>query len=123
MENDLKKEIVTSKSLESIKVVEKLLKKLQENLVFLAKLKSIEKENIKHEKLCVEVLEVAHFLENTLDFAQGGEIAKNLQALYQHVRFAVLRAKNEDDISFLKSAESVVKEINKGWAKLLTVAA
>ena len=123
MENDLKKEIVTDKSLESIKVIETLLKKLQTNLMVLAKLNSFEKNNDEHEKLSVEVLEISYFLENTLDHKHGGEIARNLQALYQHIRFAVLRAKENEDISFLKSAESVIKEINKGWSKLITVAA
>ena len=123
MENDLKREIITNDSLKSIKLVEKLLKQLQTDVISLNIMSRKEYTSEEKDTLCVKALKIAYFLENTLDHSQGGLVAENLQALYQFVRFAIVRFNDADDKSYIKSAEKVIDEINEGWIKVASNAA
>ena len=79
-------------------------------------LEIIEKKTVRISKICIA-------LQNSLDLKHGGEVASNLNHLYQHIRFSVARVIDENDFSFLKSAEQVTAELTEGWSKISTAAA
>ena len=113
--NDLKKHVITPQAYKTIKLVEKLLKAVESDL---HKIQSKDFETMaeeKKKKLCYRVLQLTYSLESSLDHEKGGQIAKNLQELYKHVRFAVVRVRDENDFAFLPSASKVIAEINEGW--------
>ena len=69
-------------------------------------------------KSVARVNKIALTLQKTLDLEKGGEIAKNLDHLYQHIRYAVIRVHDDHDFTFLQSAEKVTASINEGWSKM-----
>ena len=86
------------------------LKNLENNLEI------IQKKTERISKICI-------VLQNSLDLKHGGEVASNLNHLYQHIRFSVARVTDDNDFSYLKSAEKVTAEITDGWSKISTAAA
>ena len=71
----------------------------------------------------IRISKIAIVLQKTLDREKGGEVATNLDHLYKHIRFAVQRVMDDNDFSYLNSAEKVTSEINKGWEKMSAAAA
>ena len=120
MENDLNKHLITDKTLKTIKIVEKILKKIESDLKRIGAKKKLNPDEI--ESTCSKILHLTFSLEASLDMDAGGEIAKNLKELYHHVRFAVVRVRDEGDYSFIPSATRVISEINTGWGEVSDVA-
>lgn len=54
-------------------------------------------------------------LHMSLDPAQGGEIAGNLEGLYDYIARALLRANLHGDAAALAEAAALLKEIKAGW--------
>ena len=73
--------------------------------------------------LTVRVNKITTILKNTLDLEKGGQIAKHLMHLYNHIQYASVRVHDHKDFSAINSAYKVVKEINEGWTKLAKEAA
>ncbi len=116
-------QILPKKSREGIKIIEKLLKTMHSDIKELMNFENLEKKSTKIKDKSERVIKIALHLQSTLDKKNGGEIAQNLQKLYQHICFASMRAYENHDFTYLASAEKVCKEINEGWSKLLTAAA
>lgn len=116
-------EILPKKSQEGIKIIEKLLKAMHSDIKDLINYENLEKKSKKIETKVTRITKIALTLESTLDNENGGEISENLNKLYQHIRFAALRAYEDHDFSFLESADKVCNEINEGWTKMLKAAA
>ena len=76
----------------------------------------IKEKSTRISKICI-------VLQNSLDLEKGGEVATNLNHLYQHIRYAVSRVIDDNDFTYLKSAEKVTAEIADGWTKVSTAAA
>lgn len=116
-------EILPKKTQKSIKIIEKLLKAMHSDIKELINYENLEKKSSKIEEKANRIIKIALTLQSTLDKENGGEIAENLNKLYQHIRFATLRAYENHDFTFLQSAEKVCGEINEGWSKMLKSAA
>ncbi len=112
-------EIFTEKMVNQIKIIEKLLNQLEKDLNHLNKPSKL--DNVS--ELVERVGKITTVLKTTLDLEKGGDIAKNLLHLYNHIQYAAQRIKEHEDYSAVKSAHKVVKEINEGWSKLSTAAA
>jgi flagellar protein FliS len=84
---------------------------------------NLEKKHKNIIKSVARVNKIALTLQKTLDLEKGGEIAKNLDHLYQHIRYAVIRVHDDHDFTFLQSAEKVTASINEGWSKMSLAAA
>jgi len=79
-------------------------------------LETIKKKSLTISKICV-------VLQNSLDLEHGGEVASNLNHLYQHIRFSVARVTDDNDFSYLQSAQKVTAELTEGYLKVSTAAA
>ena len=114
---------ISRASIEGIKIVEKLLKTMHKDIKSLMKCEVFEKGDTRIGKIVERINNIALSLQKTLDLKKGGEIAQNLDHLYKHIRFAVIRVWEDHDFSYLKSAEKVTATINEGWSKMSLAAA
>ena len=115
--------IITNKQKKAVKAVEKLLAAMHNEIKELNELKDIENNLETIKKKTVTISKICIVLQNSLDLKHGGEVASNLNHLYQHIRFSVARATDDKDFSYLKSAEKVTAELTDGWSKISTAAA
>ena len=115
--------IVSSKQKKAVKIVEKLLSEMHNDIKELNKIESIENNLETIQKKAVRISKICIVLQNSLDLEYGGEVASNLNHLYQHIRFSVARVTDDKDFSYLKSAEKVTAELTDGWSKISTAAA
>ena len=54
-------------------------------------------------------------LRSSLDMEKGGELAQNLEALYDYMQRQLLKANLENDIKIIDEVLSLVGEIRSGW--------
>lgn len=54
-------------------------------------------------------------LQASLDLKQGGEIAANLDSLYNYCTRTLVEANSENDISKLDSVLNIMNDIREGW--------
>ena len=115
--------LISSKQKKAVKVVEKLLTAMHHDIKDLNKIEDIEDNLETIRKKAVRISKICIVLQNSLDLEHGGEVASNLNHLYQHIRFSVARVTDDKDFSYLKSAEKVTAELTDGWSKISTAAA
>ena len=115
--------LISSKQKKAVKVVEKLLTAMHHDIKELNKIEDIEDNLETIQKKVVRISKICIVLQNSLDLKHGGEVASNLNHLYQHIRFSVARVTDDKDFSYLKSAEKVTAELTDGWSKISTAAA
>ena len=115
--------LISSKQKKAVKVVEKLLTAMHHDIKELNKIEDIEDNLETIQKKAVRISKICIVLQNSLDLKHGGEVASNLNPLYQHIRFSVARVTDDKDFSYLKSAERVTAELTDGWSKISTAAA
>jgi flagellin-specific chaperone FliS len=115
--------IINNKQKKAIKVVEKLLATMHKEIKELNELKDIENNLETIKKKTVTISKICVVLQNSLDLERGGEVASNLNHLYQHIRFSVARVTDDNDFSYLQSAQKVTAQLTEGWSKVSTAAA
>ena len=115
--------LISGKQKKAVKVVEKLLSAMHHDIKELNKIENIENNLETIQKKAVRISKICIVLQNSLDLEYGGEVASNLNHLYQHIRFSVARVTDDNDFSYLKSAEKVTAELTDGWSKISTAAA
>ena len=115
--------IISNKQKKAVKAVEKLLAAMHNEIKELNELKDIENNLETIKKKSVTISKICVVLQNSLDLEHGGEVASNLNHLYQHIRFSVARVTVDNDFSYLLSAQKVTAELTEGWSKVSTAAA
>ena len=121
--NENQNNLVSKKQKNIIAVIEKLLLEMHKDIQELIKFQDLEKNVDKIKEKSTRISKICVVLQNSLDLEKGGEVATNLNHLYQHIRFAVSRVIDDNDFTYLKSAEKVTAEIADGWTKISTAAA
>ena len=115
--------LVSSKQKKAVKAVEKLLAAMHNEIRELNELRDIENNLETVKKKTETISKICVVLQNSLDLKHGGEVASNLNHLYQHIRFSVARVTDDNDFSYLQSAQKVTAELTEGWSKVSTAAA
>ena len=54
-------------------------------------------------------------LRGSLNFEAGGEIATNLDALYEYLERRLLQANLEADAGMLDEAATLLRQVKEGW--------
>ncbi|MDX2426788.1 MAG: flagellar export chaperone FliS [Cycloclasticus sp.] len=54
-------------------------------------------------------------LKASLDFTKGGEISKNLDALYEYINHILLQANIKNDVALLDEAGKLLSQVKMGW--------
>ena len=116
-------DLVNEKALKSIKIIEKLLKEMHKDIRELINLENLEKGTEAVKEKSMRITKICMALQSTLDHENGGIVAHHLDHLYKHIRYAVVRVRDQHDFSLLQSAEKVTAEINQGWQKIADSAA
>ena len=119
----MENQIINEKQKQAIQVIKKLLDEMHKNIQELIEFEKVEDCAEKIKSKSIRISKIAIVLQKTLDREKGGEVATNLDHLYKHIRFAVQRVMDDNDFSYLNSAEKVTSEINKGWEKMSAAAA
>lgn len=57
-------------------------------------------------------------LQGSLDFDQGGELARNLDDLYDYCTRRLLKASLRNDITLLHEVRDLLSEVNSAWEML-----
>ena len=60
-------------------------------------------------------------LQGALDFNRGGELAQNLNDLYNYVTRRLIFANAHNDMEALKEVQHLMSEIRSAWAQLPTL--
>ena len=115
--------IISNKQKKAVKAVEKLLAAMHNEIKELNELKDIENNLETIKEKTVKISKICVVLQNSLDLERGGEVASNLNHLYQHIRFSVARVTDDNDFSYLQSAQKVTAQLTEGWSKVSTAAA
>jgi flagellar protein FliS len=63
-------------------------------------------------------LSILHVLQSTLDFDNGGEIALNLQQLYEWLRGVLVRSIRAVDPDTMAQARRVVGNLTEAWQQI-----
>ncbi len=119
----MENQTINEKQKKAIEVIKKLLDEMHKDIQELIEFEKVEDCAEKIKSKSIRISKIAIVLQNTLDREKGGEVATNLDHLYKHIRFAVQRVMDDNDFSYLNSAEKVTSEINKGWEKMSAAAA
>lgn len=107
------------KTKDSYEIINELLSGLNDHLK--ETLVSLEKNNndLAKEK-AKKAQNIAYALQNCLDIKNGGDVAKNLNFLYRHIRYATKNYIEQDKADLLSSAHYVSSEILEGWKGMNT---
>lgn len=70
-------------------------------------------------KSCKETIELLVFLVKTLDHQDKiTKLSKDLDYLYKHCIFCLVRVRDHNDYEFLNSSIKVLSEISEGWERV-----
>jgi flagellar protein FliS len=65
-------------------------------------------------------LEIIHYLHNALDHEKGGDIAANLQRLYDYLRDILNEANIRHDHAKIREAIALLQTLLEGWRGILS---
>lgn len=86
----------------------------------LAKAKgAIERDSIEERTLHLnKASEIVVGLRGSLDLEQGGEVAANLDALYDYLLRSIMQANSQSDADKVQEVMDLMLEIKQGWAEM-----
>lgn len=62
-----------------------------------------------------KTMEIVGALKGSLDFEQGGELAGNLEALYDYMERGLLEASVRNDVAKLDEIADLLRTVKEGW--------
>jgi flagellar secretion chaperone FliS len=65
-----------------------------------------------------KALRIIHGLETSLDFEQGGEVARGLAAIYAEARRLTIAAGRDDEPAKIRQARDMLAEIAGAWSEI-----
>ena len=98
------------------KIIEEILKDLKNNLSLLAHcLENNDTISRAKSDSFSKSLTAIYILQSSLDFNQGGEIAENLNKIYEFCRTTIIKSFSKKDFEAIKKLEPLINEILEGW--------
>ena len=58
------------------------------------------------------------FLIKTLDKKSKSQTVKDLDYLYKHIMFSIIRVRDHSDYEFIDNSCKILSEINEGWDRI-----
>ena len=62
--------------------------------------------------------EIIVTLKGSLNFEQGGEVAENLDGLYDYMLRTLMEANRENDLTKVKEVSELIVTISEGWSQI-----
>ncbi len=78
----------------------------------------IRKEVAKKGELIGQSIAIVSGLKSSLDKEAGGEIATNLDNLYEYIEHRLLTANLKNDVSILDEVSKLLHEVKAGWQSI-----
>ena len=101
------------------KIIEEILKDLKNNLSLLAHcLQNNDTISRAKSDSFSKSLTAIYILQSSLDFQQGGEIAENLNKIYEFCRTTIIKSFSKKDFEAIKKLEPLIDEILEGWKEI-----
>ena len=121
MKNDLK-DIKGLFVLDNQEATIEAIKKIKEAIVYTSgQIKQLH-EGVVEEKniptMCTAIINNFFWLVNTLDKSKKSELTKDLDYLYKHCLFSVIRVRDFKDYDFLPGCVQILEEITEGWDRV-----
>lgn len=69
-------------------------------------------------ELCQNTIKNIYLLIDTIDKQRNTEISKDLDYLYKHCLFAVVRVRDHKDYEFLDGCIQILSDITEGWDRV-----
>ena len=69
-------------------------------------------------ELCQNTIKNIYLLIDTIDKQRNTEISKDLDYLYKHCLFAVVRVRDHKDYEFLNGCIQILSDITEGWDRV-----
>lgn len=87
---------------------------------FMGKAKeAIEKKDIVNKvKFINKTLAIVDELQNSLDFRQGGEVARNLDRIYDYFNNELMKVSMKDDLEILAHLLTLTRDLRSAWAEI-----
>ena len=122
MKNDLK-DIKGLFVVDNKEATVEAIKKIKSVIIYThGQIKQLHGHEIKDEKnittLCTAIINNFFWLVNTLDKSKKSELTKDLDYLYKHCLFSVIRVRDFKDYDFLPGCVQILEEITEGWDRL-----
>ena len=103
----------------SLKAIERIKKLLTITLSQVKALKENNKtENLDSKRLCEAIIKNINLLIDTIDKSRKTSISKDLDYLYKHCLFSVIRVRDNEDFDFLDGCVNVLSDITEGWERV-----
>ena len=120
MKNEMPKGIFVVDNKEaSLKAIERIKKLLT---ITLSQVKALKEnnntENLDTKKLCEAIIKNINLLIDTIDKSRKTSISKDLDYLYKHCLFSVIRVRDNEDFDFLDGCVNVLSDITEGWERV-----
>jgi flagellin-specific chaperone FliS len=122
MKNDLK-DIKGLFLVDNKEATVEAIKKIKSVIIYThGQIKQLHGHEIKDEKnittLCTAIINNFFWLVNTLDKSKKSELTKDLDYLYKHCLFSVIRVRDFKDYDFLPGCVQILEEITEGWDRV-----
>lgn len=69
----------------------------------------------KGENINIAIAIITDGLLSCLNMEEGGDLAKNLKGLYEHMAVSLLKAHAENDAAILDEVVTILRQIKSGW--------
>jgi len=84
---------------------------------------SIEENDIENKvKFINKTIAIVDELQNSLDFVRGGEVARNLDRVYDYFNNELMKIGIEDNLESLKHLEKLASDLRSAWSKIASEA-
>jgi|TARA_B100001248_G_C27186325_1_gene364700 flagellin-specific chaperone FliS len=122
MKNDLK-DIKGLFVVDNKEATVEAIKKIKSVIIYThGQIKQLHGHEIKDEKnittLCTAIINNFFWLVNTLDKSKKSQLTKDLDYLYKHCLFSVIRVRDFKDYDFLPGCVQILEEITEGWDRV-----
>lgn len=81
----------------------------------MAKARMLAKDYAGKGRLISKTIEIVGGLRGFLDMEKGGEIAEQLENLYEYMERRLLQANLKNDVEILDEVAGLIREVKEGW--------
>ena len=102
----------------TVNAINNIKKIIKTTLGQIEQLKSKKIENIEVVQLCENTIKNLYLLIDTIDKERNTTISKDLDYLYKHCLFSVVRVRDHKDYEFLNGCIQILSDITEGWDRV-----
>ena len=102
----------------TVNAINNIKKIIKTTLGQIEQLKSEKIENTEVVQLCEKTIKNLYLLIETIDKERNTTISKDLDYLYKHCLFSVVRVRDHKDYEFLDGCIQILSDITEGWDRV-----